>query len=54
MKNKSSSHKKHECFNKAFMLFPYIASRIADIKGMDVVEVKRVTTDNAKQLFDIN
>ena len=30
-----------------------IAAKIVEIKGIDVAEVERVTTDNAKRLFGI-
>ena len=33
---------------------PYIARTIADLKGMDVNDVARITTDNAKRLFHLN
>lgn len=33
---------------------PYIARTIADLKGIDVKDVERITTDNAKKLFQIN
>lgn len=33
---------------------PYIARTIADLKGMDVNDVERITTDNAKRLFRLN
>ena len=35
------------------LIIPDIAVRIADLKGIDVAEVERVTTDNAKRLFGI-
>lgn len=35
------------------LIIPDIAARIADIKGIDVGEVERVTTDNAKRLFGV-
>ena len=35
------------------LIIPDIAARIADIKGIDVSEVERATTDNAKRLFGI-
>lgn len=30
-----------------------VAKRVADIKGLDIKEVERLTTDNARRLFDI-
>lgn len=32
---------------------PYIAKKIADLKGISTIEVGRVTTKNAMQLFDL-
>jgi len=34
------------------MYIPVIANKIAEIKGIDVVEVREATTDNALRLFD--
>ena len=30
-----------------------VAKRVADIKGLDIKEIERTTTDNARRLFDI-
>lgn len=35
------------------MYIPIIAKRVADIKGLDIKEIERTTTDNARRLFDI-
>lgn len=35
------------------MYIPIIGKRVADIKGLDIKEVERLTTDNARRLFDI-
>lgn len=35
------------------MYIPIIAKRVADIKGLDIKEIERATTDNARRLFDI-
>ena len=32
----------------------YVASKIAELKGMEKDEVLRITEDNAKRLFDLN
>ena len=32
---------------------PIIAERVADVKGLDIYEIKETTTDNARRLFDI-
>lgn len=35
------------------MYIPIVAKRVADIKGLDIKEIERTTTDNARRLFDI-
>lgn len=35
------------------MYIPIIGKRVADIKGLDIKEIERTTTDNARRLFDI-
>ena len=35
------------------MYIPIVAKRVADIKGLDIKEIERTTTDNAMRLFDI-
>lgn len=35
------------------MYIPIIAKRVADIKDLDIKEIERTTTDNARRLFDI-
>ena len=35
------------------MSIPIIAKRVADIKDLDIKEIERTTTDNARRLFDI-
>ena len=35
------------------MYIPIVAKRVADIKGLDIKEIERATTDNARRLFDI-
>ena len=32
---------------------PYIAAKIAEVKGMSVEEIARVTSENARKLFGI-
>jgi len=34
-------------------LLPYMAQRLAEIRGMDVEEIIRITTENAKRLYRI-
>ena len=36
------------------LIIPDVAKRIAEIKGIDVQEVEKVTTENVKRLFNIN
>lgn len=35
------------------MYIPIVAKRVADIKCLDIKEIERTTTDNARRLFDI-
>ena len=35
------------------MYIPIVAKRVADIKVLDIKEIERTTTDNARRLFDI-
>ena len=35
------------------MYIPIVAKRVAGIKGLDIKEIERTTTDNARRLFDI-
>ena len=35
------------------MYISIIAKRVADIKDLDIKEIERTTTDNARRLFDI-
>lgn len=36
------------------LIIPDVAKRIAELKGIDVQEVEKVTTENVKRLFNIN
>lgn len=36
------------------LIIPDVAERIAELKGIDVQEVEKVTTENVKRLFNIN
>lgn len=36
------------------LIIPDIAKRISEIKGIDIAEVEKVTTENVKRLFNIN
>lgn len=36
------------------LIIPDVAERIAKLKGIDVQEVEKVTTENVKRLFNIN
>ena len=35
------------------LYLPYIAEKVADLRGMDVDEIARVTSENGKRLFEI-
>ena len=45
-----STKKWHKIRNTS-LLIPFVAKRVAELKGVEVSEVERVTTENARRLF---